>query len=158
MSFSSLECYAMDKLQCGIADLSMLDNIYSTLGEDVYTPEDLVDECDDLNTLLEQAYNEISEAVKDKLYEIADDEEFIEIALHHKDKDGDTCDTEIFDLEITEEIAEQIKEKADELTENYAYANCLDTHFQNDLDQTLDEEDSLDNNCKALIEYWVFRK
>ena len=55
MSFSSLECYAMDKLQCGSADLSMLDHIYSTLGEDVYDTEDLVSETDDLNELLQQA-------------------------------------------------------------------------------------------------------
>ena len=62
MSFSGLECYAMDKLQCGSADLSMLDNVYSTLGEDVYDTEDLVSETDDLNELLEKAYDQISMA------------------------------------------------------------------------------------------------
>ena len=156
MSFSGLECYAMDKLQCGSADLSMLDHIYSTLGEDVYDTEDLVSETDDLNELLEKAYDQISEAVKDKLYEIADYEDNIEVTLRHRDNDGDICDTEIYYvLEITEEIAEQLKELADELTENYACANCLDTHFKNDLDQVVDWDYNVEQNTIELIEYWI---
>lgn len=158
MTLSSLECYAIDKLQCGVADLSMLDNVYSTLGEDVYTPEDLVDEADDLNSLLSMAYDQISEAVKDKLYEIADYESNVEVALQHRDNNGDICDTEYFTLEITEEIAERIKELADELVENYAYANCLDTHFQNDLDQTVDWDYGVEHNAIDLIEYWIDRE
>jgi hypothetical protein len=51
-----------------------------------------------------------------------------------------------------------IYNKIEEMENSSPFTNFLDSYFQNDLDQTLDEEDTLDNNCKALIEYWVFRK
>ena len=144
MSFSSLELYAMDKLQCGSADLCMLDNVYSTLGEGVYDTEDLVNEADDLNYLLEYAYNQITEAVKDKIHEIVDDEETLELVV-------DGCPVM---LDISQ-VADQLRDLADELIEHYAYANCLDTSFQNDLDQTVDWDLDVSGNAEELIEYWI---
>ena len=36
----------------------------------------------------------------------------------------------------------------------YPYCNYLDTHFQNDLDQTVDWEASVRSNAEDLIQYW----
>lgn len=144
MNFSSLELYAMDKLQCGSADLCMLDNVYSTLGEDVYDTSELVNEADSLNYLLEYAYNQISEAIKNKIYEIVDEGETLELVV-------DEC---LITLDVSQ-VADQLRKLADELTEHYAYANCLDTSFQNDLDQTVDWDLGVGDNMDELIEYWI---
>ena len=52
MTLSASEVYVMEKLNCGSADLRMLDDLYSTLGEECVDTEEAVKEADDLNYLL----------------------------------------------------------------------------------------------------------
>ena len=74
MNFTSLEYFAMDKLQCGTSDLCMLDNVYSTLGEECYNAEDLVDYSEDLNDLLYHAYTSIMAKVQEYILDMLEDE------------------------------------------------------------------------------------
>ena len=143
--FTSLECYAMAKLNCGSADLSMLDNVFSTLGEECYDTDELVSECNDLNDLLSEAYYRISSRVQDELNEIADNENYVDLVIN------DMIET----FEITNENRDKLKELGEGLTENMPFANCLDTYFQNELDQVVDWESSVRTNAEALIKYWL---
>ena len=145
MNLSALECYAIDKLQCGVADLCMLDNIYSTLGEECYNAEDLVDGSGDLNDLLYNAYSSITDYVQAEIYEIIDGEDGLDIVIND----------EVKYIKFTEENREIIRKLADDLTKYSPYCNCLDTSFQSDLDQTVDFEASIKSNAEYLITYWA---
>lgn len=145
MKLSALECYAIDKLQCGIADFCMLDNVYSTLGEECYNATDLVDESGDLNDLLYRSYTYIAERIQEAIFDMLDIEEGLDIAIND----------EVKHIEFTEDNKEAISKLANNLTENYPYCNCLDTSFQSDLDQTVDFEASLSSNVEYLITYWA---
>ena len=145
MNLSALECYAIDKLQCGTADLCMLDNIYSTLGEECYNTEDLVDESRDLNDLLYRSYTYIAERVQEAIFDMLDVEEELDIVIND----------EVKHIKFTEGNTEAISKLANNLTEYSPYCNCLDTSFQSDLDQTVDFEASLSSNVEYLITYWA---
>ena len=145
MNLSALECYAIDKLQCGISDLCMLENIYSTLGEDCYSAKDLVDESRDLNDLLYNSYTYIAERVQEAIFDMLDIEEGLDVVIND----------EVKYIEFTEDNKEALSKLANKLTENYPYCNCLDTSFQSDLDQTVDFEASLRSNIEYLVTYWA---
>ena len=162
LEYSVTELYAMDKLNCGIADLGMLENVYSRLGEDCYDPSEFVSEANSLDDLLAYCYDCISDRVKEELYEIADNEDFREgvtddfaevLSLYVKEEGGK--DMKFIDYLIPENQIEKIKELADKLVENGCYANYLDTHFQNDLDQVVDWDSNAMDNAKNLLAYWV---
>ena len=145
MNLSALECYALDKLQCGTADLCMLENIYSTLGEECYNAEDLVDYSRDLNDLLYHAYTSITAKVQEAILDMLEDEEGLDVVIEDK----------VRYIEFTEDNKEAISELANELSKNYPYCNCLDTSFQSDLDQTVDFEMGISSNAEYLITYWA---
>ena len=162
LEYSVTEIYAMDKLNCGIADLEMLENVYSKLGEDCYCPGKFVSETNSLNELLSYCYNCISYKVEIKLYEIANNEDFREgvtddytevLSLYVK-KEGEK-NKKFVDYLIPQNQVEKIKKLANKLTENGCYANCLDTYFQNDLDQGVEWDSDTMDNAKNLLAYWV---
>ena len=145
MNLSALKCYAIDKLQCGTADLCMLDNIYSTLGEECYNAQDLMNRSEDLNDLLYNSYTSITERIQEAIFDMLEDEEGLDVVIDDKVKY----------IEFTKANKEIIRELADKLLENYPYCNCLDTSFQSDLDQTVDFEAGLSSNVEYLITYWA---
>lgn len=145
MYLSSLECYATAKLNCGVADLCMLDNVYSTLGEDCYDTDELAENYTTLNELLAEAYFQIASRVQDIILDWVEDKNPIEIGTSNG----------VANIEFTETQVEQITKLAEALTENSPFANCLDTYFQNDLDQTVDWESSAEHNAKELLKYWI---
>ena len=51
-------------------------------------------------------------------------------------------------------IIEVMEKSIDNLRVSYPFANFLDTHFQNDLDQTIDFDDTVLGNTRTLIE-WI---
>lgn len=159
-----------DILNCGYADLDMLDIVYSPLADEINLDrEDILRNADDINYIIDRTYCFITSVITDRLYTL------IEEYTNSLDEEGNiTSDTEICELsELLEDIVykrneegdkfiglttEQltiIKDKIEEMEDSYPYCNYLDSHFQNDLDQTLDEEVGVDDNCKFLLEYWL---
>ena len=149
MTLSASEVYVMEKLGCGSADLCMLDELYSTLGEACVNTEEAVREAEDLNDLLYTLYNAVTDAVAYEVEDIAKTEEGIQVSVK---ENGEIKEFKY--LLMTDSIKEQLLKKVEEMADTYPYCNCLDTHFQNDLDQTVDWEASVRSNAEDLIQYW----
>jgi len=169
----------MDLLNCGYADIEMLDILYSKLAEEVGIDsasilKDAVTSFDgDFNSVITRAYSDITNAVADRLRNLID--EYVNTLENHQPTevtrnsdlqyildeylytDEETEDHDMVMKPLTEEQIDTIYEKIEEMEDSYPFANFLDSHFQNDLDQTLDEDDGIDDNCKALIEYWLYK-
>ena len=158
-------------LDCGYADLCMLDILYSPLADEINLDGDEIlrestTEGGGLNYVLDRAYSYITSYITDRLNELVDEYE------NTLDEDGNIIEEETRYAEIcdmleditynedkciglTEEQLETIKDKISDMEDSYPFTNYLDTHFQNDLDQTLDEESGVDENCRLLLEYWL---
>lgn len=149
MTFSASELYTMEKLNCGSADLYMLDNLYSTLGEECVDVEEVVREADDLNYLLNDLYKGVTDTVAYEVGEIAKTEEGIQVSVK---ENGEIKEFKY--LLMTDSVREQLLKKVEEMEDTYPYCNSLDTHFQNDLDQTVDWESGVRSNAEDLIQYW----
>ena len=165
MQLSLHECLLTDILDCGYADLSMLDGLYNTIGDEIYNGDrsDLlkrvVGDGEGLNGVLYEFYTDVTLAVKDKIedlleeYEEAEDKEITELVEELQDIFYNTEDKFV---PLTDEELELIKEKTEDLNVN-PYCNCLDSSFQNDLDQTFDDDESVLTNAVDLIKYWLDR-
>lgn len=163
------ELVITDLLNCGYADISMLDILYSTLAEDVGidsadTLKSAIQQDGDLNSVLYSVYSEITRAIYDRLEEMLKE-------YNDTLQDGKvTEDTENTDLNsliggymvndetdefigLSEEYLNSIDECMKKLDMSYPFCNFLDSYFQNDLDQTLDEDAGVDQNIKNLLEY-----
>ena len=158
-----------DILNCGYADLDMLDIVYSTLADEIYNGDrtDLLQRAinngNGFNGILYDLYTDITLAIKDRI------EDLVEEYENALEEGKDTSITELSELldnitynaeedkyiPLTTEQLTIIKDKIQEMENSYPYCNYLDSHFQNDLDQTLDEEVGVDDNCKYLLEYWL---
>ena len=150
MYLSTYECYLTEKLNCGVADLDMLDNLYSKLGEDCVDTEEVVRDTNDLNELLFELYYSVTSKVADEIRSIADSKETLYLQVRENGEEVNK------DVEITPYIEEQLNKVADDLDDNNSpYCNYLDTHFQNELDQTVDWEISAYENSIELIQYLV---
>ena len=165
MQLSTNECLLTDILDCGYADLSMLDGLYNTIGDEIYNGDrsDLLRQAvgnGGLNGILYEFYTDVTLAVKDKIedlleeYEEADDKEITELVEELQSIFYDTDDKFI---PLTDEELELIKEKVEDLNNVNPYCNCLDSSFQNDLDQTFDDDESVLTNAVDLIKYWLDR-
>lgn len=163
MTMQIPECILTDLFDCGTADLCMLDDLYGKLGDDIYygdTGEMLKKhvgiEGDGLNGVLSEFYYDITIAVADCMENLIED--FRE--------NGDISDLHSMLEEILTEkgkkatkrnmnkAIEVMEKSIDNLRVSYPFANCLDTHFQNDLDQTIDFDDTVLGNTRTLIE-WI---
>ena len=92
MQLSTNECLLTDLLDCGYADLDMLDGLYNTIGDEIYYGDrsDLLKQAvangEGLNGILYEFYIDVTLAVKDKIedlleeYEEAEDKEITELA------------------------------------------------------------------------------
>lgn len=163
------ELVITDLLNCGYADISMLDILYSTLAEDVGidsadTLKSAIQQDGDLNSVLYSVYSEITRAIYDRLQEMLNE-------YNDTLQDGKvTEDTENTDLNsliggymvndetdefigLSEEYLNSIDECMKKLDMSYPFCNFIDSYFQNDLDQTLDEDAGVDQNIKNLLEY-----
>ena len=166
MQLLTSECVLTDLLNCGYADLDMLDGLYDTIGDEMYRGNDryhillrAVNE-DGLNSVLHDFYSDVTVVVSDKIKELikeykeAEDKKDTSLVL-------ELSYTSIFYDEddnftpLTEEQIKLIETKAEEMKNSTPFCNCLDTHFQNDLDETFDSEDSVLTNAVNLIKYWL---
>lgn len=166
MQLSTNECLLTDLLDCGYADLDMLDGLYETIGDEIYYGDrsDLLKRAvangDGLNGILYEFYTDVTLAVKDRIedlieeYENAEDKEITELVgeldfLMYGE--GDEF------VPLTDEEILLIKDKTEEMNNVNPYCNCLDSNFQNDLDQTFDSDESVLTNAIDLIKYWLDR-
>ena len=143
-------------LQCGYADLDLLDNLYSELGEECADEETILSENPTLNDIIYELYS----AVQDNMVEYL--KNFINGTA---DSEEDTIDDYI-ETEYCEETQEErkrihdrmtraVEENIQKLENSSPYANCLDSIIDNDIDQIVNWEYSLRDNAINLIKYWV---
>lgn len=160
MYLSTQEQVLTSLLDCGTSDLNMLDNVCSYLGEDCYDVEEVV-KSGDLNAVLYESYSAITSKVYDKALErINDMENDTESEINCIEEDNAQCTkedekvdyVEICDFNIpiddVNTLFDHLKQKAIDLDENYPFCNCLDTYFQNDLDNYVDWEKDAEDNAE----------
>ena len=143
-------------LQCGYADLDLLDNLYSELGEECADEETILSESPSLNDIIYELYS----AVQDNMVEYL--RNFVNgTADSEEDTIEDYVETEY--CEETEEerkrihdrITRAVEENIEKLENSSPYANCSNSSFDSDLDQVVNWEYSLHDNAINLIKYWV---
>ena len=156
MYLTTAEKYMTAKLQCGYEDLSMLDNLYSELGEECTDPDTLVRDSGSLNFLIYSLYTEVTSDIADYI---------VKFVNNTADSVEDTIDDYI-ETEYCEETEEErkrihdrttraIEENIQKLENSSPYTNCSASCFNNDLDQVVNWEYSLHDNAINLIKYWV---
>lgn len=166
MQLSTNECLLTDLLDCGYADLDMLDGLYNTIGDEIYYGDrsDMlkraVADGSGLNGILYEFYVDVTLAVKDKIedlleeYEEADDKGITDL-VRELDLIFYTAEDKF--VPLTYEELELLKDKTEDLNNVNPYCNCLDSSFQNDLDQTFDDDESVLTNAVDLIKFWLDR-
>ena len=172
MQLSTIECVLTDIMSCGYADLDMLSILYSTIGDEVlsYERESLVKDAGQnggLNYVLFEAYSIIKERIADELEELIND--YINAESKEEKAETDLANEALFLWEekkvkgktewifkpLKKKQIKEIKEKVQGIRESEPYTNCLDSSFQNDLDQVFYEDNSIRDNAINLIKYWV---
>ena len=143
-------------LNCGYADLGMLEDLYSILANSSgVDPDEVLRESvkneGGLNEVLYQLYSQVTSAVTDSLKELMEDYEKVE---NKEDSELAECLGENF-KPLTEEQIQTIHENIEKMEESYPFTNYLDSHFQNDLDQTAYFHATTKDNALYLIEYWL---
>lgn len=148
MQLTSSECFMTQILNCGYADLDMLDNVYSKLAEECCDIETVIEDlivCTNLslNSLLSDVYyyitREITEQAKNTINRDDMFQEFIEENKLNKD------DIDVIELTL----------KLNQIQNTYPFANCLDTHFNSDLDNTVDFNKSITENVNLLLMHLI---
>lgn len=130
---------------CGYADLSMLDDCFSELAEEACDPMDILEELLNngnlnLNNFLYEVYREITDSVYTKAHEMLSNESEL------------TIEIELPENLDTNNVLEKINNR---INENTPYTNCLDTHFQNELDEVIDWSESVEHNAINVIKYLI---
>lgn len=148
MQLTSNECFMTQILNCGYGDLDMLDNVYSKLAEECCDIETVIEDlivCTNLslNSLLSDVYyyitREITEQAKNTINRDDMLQEFIEENKLNKD------DIDVIELTL----------KLNQIQNTYPFANCLDTHFNSDLDNTVDFDKSITENVNLLLMHLI---
>lgn len=130
---------------CGYADLSMLDDCFSELAEEACDPMDILEELLNngnlnLNNFLYEVYREITDSVYTKAHVMLSDESEL------------TTEIELPENLDTNNVLEQINNR---INENTPFTNCMDTHFQNELDEVIDWSESVEDNAINVIKYLI---
>jgi hypothetical protein len=168
---NTMELIITDLLNCGYMDISMLDILYSPLAEEIGLDsrvilQDAITMGNGMNGAITTAYNEITYAITERLTSLMEE---YENSLD-TDEEGNpiptkaTPNTDLYrfledsELDFTNLNKEQINLIHTNITEmenSYPFANYMDSHFQNTLDQTLNEDYGVDRNCQLVLEYWL---
>lgn len=130
---------------CGYADLSMLDDCFSELAEEACDPMDILEELLNngnlnLNNFLYEVYREITDRVYTKAHAMLSNESEL------------TTEIELPENLDTNNVLEQINNR---INENTPFTNCMDTHFQNELDEVIDWSESVEHNAINVIKYLI---
>ena len=172
MRTDTMECILSDLLNCGYADIDMLEVIYSRIGDEItdkHLDRSELLKSGDLNDILYQFYETCNFVIREKAEELLQE---YKDSLDEENKPTDrtsitelVSDTGMEDIfypeefgefkPLTEEQIETIEKNLEEMENQYPYTNCLDSHYGTDLDQTLDEDLGIFDNAISLIKYWL---
>lgn len=145
MNLTTNEKILTTLFNCGYADLSMLDDCFSELAEEACDPMDILEELLNngnlnLNNFLYEVYREITDKVYNKAYTMLSNESEL------------TTEIELPENFDTNNVLEQINNR---INENTPFTNCMDTHFQNELDEVIDCSESVEDNAINVIKYLI---
>lgn len=145
MNLTTNEKILTTLFNCGYADLSMLDDCFSELAEEACDPMDILEELLNngnlnLNNFLYEVYREITDKVYTKAHAMLSNESEL------------TTEIELPENFDTNNVLEQINNR---INENTPFTNCMDTHFQNELDEIIDWSESVEHNAINVIKYLI---
>lgn len=145
MNLTTNEKILTTLFNCGYADLSMLDDCFSELAEEACDPMDILEELLNngnlnLNNFLYEVYREITDSVYTKAHEMLSNESEL------------TTEIELPENFDTNNVLEKINNR---INENTPFTNCMDTHFQNELDEVIDWSESVEHNAINVIKYLI---
>ena len=132
---STVETYTSKKLQCGTADLVMLDKVYSVLASSAFnfyngSRDEVIEDSTTLADLLYVTYTTISRTIDKTL------KEKIEPV---KDQEG---------------LGTYVGAKQENFNIT-PYVNYLNTSFNSDLDDVVDWNKDVEDNAQMLLNKWV---
>lgn len=145
MNLTTNEKILTTLFNCGYADLSMLDDCFSELAEEACDPMDILEELLNngnlnLNNFLYEVYREITDSVYTKAHVMLSNESEL------------TTEIELPENLDINNVLEKINNR---INENTPFTNCMDTHFQNELDEVIDWSESVENNAINVIKYLI---
>ena len=145
MNLTTNEKILTTLFNCGYADLSMLDDCFSELAEEACDPMDILEELLNngnlnLNNFLYEVYREITDSVYTKAHAMLSNESEL------------TTEIELPENLDTNNVLEKINNR---INENTPFTNCMDTHFQNELDEVIDWSESVEHNAINVIKYLI---
>lgn len=145
MNLTTNEKILTTLFNCGYADLSMLDDCFSELAEETCDPMDILEELLNngnlnLNNFLYEVYREITDKVYNKAHAMLSNESEL------------TTEIELPENLDTNNVLEKINNR---INENTPFTNCMDTHFQNELDEVIDWSESVEHNAINVIKYLI---
>lgn len=148
MQLTSSECFMTQILNCGYADLDMLDNVYSKLAEECCDIETVIEDlivCTNLslNSLLSDVYYYITREITEQAKNTINRDDMLQEFIEEKELNKDDIDV----IELTL--------KLNQIQNTYPFANCLDTHFNSDLDNTVDFDKSITENVNLLLMHLI---
>lgn len=148
MQLTSSECFMTQILNCGYADLDMLDNVYSKLAEECCDIETVIEDlivCTNLslNSLLSDVYYYITREITEQAKNTINRDDMLQEFIEEKELNKDDIDV----IELTL--------KLNQIQNTYPFANCLDTHFNSDLDNTVDFNKSITENVNLLLMHLI---
>lgn len=156
MYLTTAEKYMTTTLHCGYADLDLLDNLYSKLGEECTDEETILTENPTLNDIIYELYSAVQ-------YNMV---EYLKNFINGTTDSGEYTIDDYIETEYCEETEEErkrihdlmiraVEENIQKLENSSPYANRSDSRFDNDLDQVTDWGYSLHDNAINLVKYWV---
>lgn len=144
MQLTSTERFMTTILNCGYGDLSLLDECYTHLTDEIMDVDDTVEHLQSngylsLNSLLYEVYREIRSAICDKAGELITNPTVLE---------------EYFEESDVSFIAGHFEDLQDKINEEYlvdCWTNCQDSHINGVIEDILDHDKNCEQNAIALI-------
>ena len=148
MYLTSTERFMTKVLNCGYGDLSLLDECYTHLTDEIMDVDDTIEHLQSngnlsLNSLLYEVYREVRSAICDKAEGLIN---------------NPTVLTEYFEDSDVSFIAEHVKGLQDKINEEYlvdCWTNCQDSHINGVIEDILDHDKNCEQNAIALITEFV---
>ena len=148
MYLTSTERFMTTILSCGYGDLSLLDECYTHLTDEIMDVDDTIEHLQSngnlsLNSLLYEVYREVRSAICDKAGELIN---------------NPTVLTEYFEESDVSFIAEHVEGLQDKINEEYlvdCWTNCQDSHINGVIEDILDHDKNCEQNAIALITEFV---